>query len=180
MSPGDEQLHASHCTEPCLAPPFSAHPEAMTDRKDRVYIATSYANAKAVHETIRPALEAMGFRVVSTWHDPPHAPEDLQTMGTLRLLAAHWMNRAQIQKADAVIVLDSPLARETYAEAEYAISHDVKIVYIGERPPPLAIEVVARAGEAAVFRSFDEFTGELKRWELANDGDDAVPPTMRS
>lgn len=96
-----------------------------------IYIATRYADAEHVHTVIRPAIEAAGLGVVSTWHAPPWAPEDLSSLDGVDLARVYSRNRAELAAADVALVIDAPGARETYAEAEQAFRDGVPVVWMG-------------------------------------------------
>ena len=96
-----------------------------------VYIATRYADAAHVETVIVPQLRAAGLGVVSSWHLPPHAPEDLSSMTAIDAIRAYGNNRAEVTAADVVLVIATDGARETFAEAEQAWHEGTPVVWVG-------------------------------------------------
>ena len=103
--------------------------------RKHVYVAAPYAS-KADAAELAHALRAAGVWVTSRWHDAP--PEDESKLDRTRLAAISTENGADLMISDAIIVLDRPGGRSTYAEAGITGARGKPILWLtakGKHPP---------------------------------------------
>lgn len=106
--------------------------------RKHVYVAAPYAHRADAAELAR-ALRGAGVWVTSRWHDaaPQGAEADLSRE---RLAAISTENGADLMVSDAIIVLDRPGGRTTYAEAGITGARGKPILWVtprGSHPPCL-------------------------------------------
>ena len=104
----------------------------------RIYIASAWRNGHYADTIVKPAAEARGLTVVSTWHDgappPERAPsEDLPSkpIGIVRRIAD--TNDRDLASADGVVVIWHHEAGETFAEMTRALLAGKPVAYVGPR-----------------------------------------------
>lgn len=125
----------------------------------RVYIAAEFAKAQWVDCVVAPALTARGCEVVSSWHRPPH--REIEGLADLPEHLRHDIiatNDRDLSKADAVIVIASVRARETWCELVTAWRAGMRCVVVepmdgtmplsAYRPGVVLVDKVADAVEA--------------------------------
>lgn len=103
--------------------------------RKHVYVAAPYAYKEDAAELAR-ALRGAGVWVTSRWHDA--APEVEAVLSRERLAAISTENGADLMVSDAIIVLDRPGGRATYAEAGITGARGKPILWItprGSHPP---------------------------------------------
>jgi hypothetical protein len=100
-----------------------------------VYVAAAFSWAPKVRE-LHARLSALGLVPVSSWiehaNDPPEA---VMAPGELELRIEE--NDRAVASADVVVVLASLEAKETFAEARFALSLGRLVIWVGE-PRPLS------------------------------------------
>lgn len=102
-----------------------------------VYVAASFQDGERVR-ACHSELERHGLRPTSTWLELAKGePEALDKMPKEDVFRAIEENDAQIRKSDAVLVLASVSAKETFCEARYACELGRLVLWVGE-PRPLS------------------------------------------
>jgi hypothetical protein len=117
-------------------PDAPAAPSLLTALvRKHVYVAAPYAHREDAAELAR-ALRSAGVWVTSRWHDAATEPE--ASLVRERLAAISTENGADLMVSDAIIVLDRPGGRATYAEAGITGARGKPILWVtprGKTPP---------------------------------------------
>jgi hypothetical protein len=134
-----------------------------------VYVAAAFTQVALVKET-HAELEQRGFSVMSSW--VRHATgerEALETMTDAERWAIADENDRGVRSADVVLVLASPEAKETFAEARYACELGRLVLWVG-RPLPLTAYRQGVERFTALSTAFTFLTGmELQRRRRVRD-----------
>jgi len=98
-----------------------------------LYIATAYVRADLVERDIRPLAEDLGLTLVSRWHIGAQGPERLHDLPLPAVQYIAEKNDADLDVADAVLVLAHESMGETIAEMTRAILAGKIVAYVGPR-----------------------------------------------
>lgn len=102
-----------------------------------IYVAAAFGQAQRVRE-IHARLAGLGVTPVSSWVDRGDGQvERLDEMTGADLAEIIEENDAAVASADVIMVLSSLEAKETFAEARYALSLGRLVLWVGE-PRPLS------------------------------------------
>lgn len=96
-----------------------------------LYLASSYTNAAWIESFVRPRVELAGCVIVSTWHDLPHAPEDLESLSDDERHRIAAQNDRDLSRAQAALVIADERSGETFVEAGRAWQAGTPIVWTG-------------------------------------------------
>lgn len=87
----------------------------------RLYIASYFGNASMIELTVRPLAECRGFDVCSTWHVGARGPEMLEQKTEPQIQRINDTNDADLEAADAVLVISHEKAAQTWCELARAV-----------------------------------------------------------
>lgn len=82
----------------------------------KLFVSSYYGNGPMIETVIRPAAEARGMVLCSTWHERARGPESLGILTDAQIQEFTDTNDRDLAKADAVLVITHEKAAQTYAE----------------------------------------------------------------
>jgi len=87
----------------------------------RLFISSYFGNASMIELTIRPLAESRGFDIVSRWHRDARGPEMLEQKTEPQIQRINDTNDADLEAADAVLVISHEKAAQTWCELARAV-----------------------------------------------------------